>query len=161
MKPDRDEGFYFQQKMIIEKPLKEVFGFFSNAENLQRITPPKLQFKILTSLPVSMTKGTLIDYQIKLFKVPFKWKTEITEWNPPYRFIDIQRKGPYRQWIHTHKFEQTEHGVLVTDMVHYKLWGSVFNGLINRWFVRPQVSNIFEFRRRALSNIFHNEYGAE
>jgi ligand-binding SRPBCC domain-containing protein len=84
------------RESIIRLPIEEVFDFFSNAENLNLLTPGKLNFKILTPLPVKMEKGTLIDYKISIMGIPFKWRTEITDWEPPFRFVDIQLKGPYK-----------------------------------------------------------------
>ena len=93
---------------VINKPLSEVFEFFSNAENLNKITPPDMQFKILTPLPIIIKKGTLIDYKIKVNGIPFNWQTEISEWEPNKRFVDKQLKGPYRVWIHEHTFEEKD-----------------------------------------------------
>ncbi|RQV92976.1 MAG: CDP-paratose 2-epimerase [Calditrichaeota bacterium] len=141
--------------MLIKKPLAEVFSFFSNAENLQVITPPNLQFRILTPTPIEMKSGALIDYRIRLFGVPFHWKTEIMEWQPPVKFVDNQISGPYRQWIHTHSFEETKDGVIMTDLVHYKLYGWFLKNIINRYFVAPQIRKIFEFRREKLHHILN------
>jgi ligand-binding SRPBCC domain-containing protein len=158
MRTDRDEGYFFQQKTLIEKSLDEVFEFFSKAENLEVLTPSHLHFRILTNLPIEMKKGTLINYRIKLLGVPFKWRTKISEWHPPHKFVDIQLKGPYRQWIHIHTFEETEHGVLMTDMVHYKLFGFLPKNMLNKWFVKPQINKIFEYRRQELNTIFHTTH---
>ena len=86
--------YFFKQETHIPHPLETVFHFFSNAENLNRLTPPHLDFEILTPLPIQMAEGTLIDYQLKIYKIPIKWKTKIIAWEPPYRFIDAQLKGP-------------------------------------------------------------------
>lgn len=139
---------------MISKPLHEVFDFFSKPENLEILTPPELHFKILTKLPVSMKKGSIIDYRIKLFGMPFKWKTEISEWTPSYRFADRQLKGPYLKWEHTHSFVEIEGITHMTDKVEYLSPGWVLEPFIDRIFVSRQVKKIFEYRESRLREIF-------
>jgi hypothetical protein len=95
----------FETTTFIDKPLDEVFAFFSKAENLNLITPGYLGFRILTPLPVEMKAGTHIEYVIKLHGIPVRWKTLISVWNPPCLFVDEQLKGPYSVWIHEHHFK--------------------------------------------------------
>ena len=95
----------------IDAPLEKVFDFFSKPENLAEITPSKLGFNILPPSPIVMEKGTLIDYTIKLFGIPIRWRTLITSYNPPKKFVDEQLKGPYSFWHHTHTFESIDQGV--------------------------------------------------
>ena len=85
-----------ERTQIIENPLTEVFEFFADAGNLERITPPELNFKIITPPPIDIKKGALIDYQLKLRGIPITWKTEITLWNPPHSFVDTALKSPYK-----------------------------------------------------------------
>ena len=144
--------FLFKTQRTIERPLTEVFEFFSDAHNLALITPPQLHFNVLTPAPIEMAVGTLIDYRLKLRGVPIRWQTEITEWNPPDGFVDEQRRGPYRLWRHTHTFDETEDGVVVGDTVKYAVWG---NELIGRLFVRPDIEKIFAYRSEQLDKIFH------
>ena len=99
-----------ERKQIIQHPRDEVFEFFANATNLERITPPELNFHIITPQPIDIKKGALIDYTLKLRGIPITWKTEITQWNPPFDFIDSALKSPYKQWIHLHTFEEGENG---------------------------------------------------
>ncbi len=96
-------------------PIEEVFTFFADAANLERITPPELSFRILTPMPIVLQRGTLIDYRLALFGVPFRWRTEIADWEPPHRFIDVQLAGPYRSWSHRHEFTPEGHGTRMTD----------------------------------------------
>ncbi len=146
--------YFFKQEIHIPDLLETVFHFFSNAENLNRLTPPHLDFEILTPLPIIMAKGTLIDYQLKIYKMPVKWKTEIIAWEPPYRFIDSQLKGPYRKWIHEHKFESVGDETKMTDTVEYAIPGGIFSPTINNLFVRRDIQKIFNFRESQLLTIF-------
>lgn len=132
-------------------PPESVFEFFADAANLEAITPPWLNFQILTSLPIVMESGTLIDYRLRLHWIPVRWRTEIAEWEPPHRFVDQQLRGPYRLWRHTHTFEPTSDGTLMTDSVEYSVPGG---RLINRWFVEPDLRKIFSWRRKCLTERF-------
>ncbi|MCY4401365.1 MAG: SRPBCC family protein [Candidatus Poribacteria bacterium] len=134
----------------IEKPLAEVFSFFSDANNLTEITPPQMHLVVLTNPPIEMAVGTLIDYRFKLRGIPVRWQSEITEWNPPHFFADEQRRGPYRCWIHKHKFIETDKGTLVQDEVEYAVLGGQ---LINKLFVRPDIEKIFEYRSSKLEEL--------
>lgn len=127
-----------------------VFDFFADAHNLERITPEFLRFRVLTPAPIPMAAGTLIDYRIGLHGIPVTWKTEITAWQPPDRFVDTQRRGPYRTWIHTHTFEEQDGGTAIHDHVHYVVPGGPLAPLANRLFVAPDVQRIFEYRQLAM-----------
>ena len=108
------------RKLTLNLPIKKVFDFFADAGNLERITPPELNFKIITPQPIDIRKGALIDYQLKLRGLPLTWKTEISVWNPPFEFIDRALKSPYRQWIHRHTFTEIEKNkTLIEDEVRY------------------------------------------
>ena len=148
--------YFFKQETHIPHPLETVFHFFSNAENLNRLTPPHLDFEILTPLPIQMAEGTLIDYQLKIYKIPIKWKTKIIAWEPPYRFIDAQLKGPYRKWIHEHKFEAADDRTKMTDTVEYAIPGGIFSPAINNLFVKRDIQKIFNFRESQLLTIFRS-----
>jgi ligand-binding SRPBCC domain-containing protein len=139
---------------VINKPLSEVFEFFSNAENLNKITPPDMQFKILTPLPIIIKKGTLINYKIKVNGIPFNWQTEITEWEPNKRFIDKQLKGPYRVWIHEHTFEEKDGKTIMNDHVQFLSPGWFLEPIINKLFIEKKVKGIFAYREKILTNLF-------
>lgn len=138
----------------VELPLsvEEVFEFFSDAGNLERITPPELHFRILTPLPIEMDQGTLIDYRIRLQGVPFRWRTEISEWEPPHAFTDRQLRGPYHTWVHRHTFLPTAWGTLMTDQVDYRLplwpFGEWVHPLVGR-----SIHRIFAFRSDTIRRI--------
>ncbi len=141
-----------QRSTWIPRPLEEVHRFFSDVANLERITPPELRFRILTPLPVEIRPGALIDYRLSLFGVPFDWRTEITRWEPPHRFVDTQLSGPYRQWIHLHEFTPEREGTRMRDRVDYVLpLGRL--GLVGLPLVRRQLDRIFDFREAAIRKL--------
>lgn len=146
--------YTFRKTTTIEKSLKQVFQFFSKAENLAKITPSNLNFKILSPLPIKMEEGTLIDYQIKLYRIPFRWQTKITVWEPPFRFVDVQLKGPYKMWIHEHSFEESATGTRMSDYIEYQVPGGLFAPIIHRLKVRKDIENIFNFRETIIDQIF-------
>ena len=138
----------------IELPLaqEEIFRFFSDASNLALITPPELQFSIATPLPIDMRKGTLIDYRLGLFFFRFNWRTEIVEWDPPRRFIDVQLEGPYRKWVHTHEFTAIPGGTRMRDHVVYELPLAPLGNLALP-IVRLQLKRIFDYRSRVIERM--------
>jgi len=146
----------FTDEIWIAHPREKVFEFFSNPANLDAITPSWLHFQIKTPLPIEIRPGTLLEYRLKLKGIPIRWLTEITEWDPPRRFVDRQLKGPYRKWIHTHSFQAKEGGTLVRDQVEYEIAGWIFEPLIHRFFVGPDLKRIFEHRRMELKKRFQN-----
>ncbi|MFN4972420.1 MAG: SRPBCC family protein [Bacteroidota bacterium] len=144
-----------ETKTIIHRPLSEVFSFFSKAENLNELTPPELHFKILTPMPIEMKQGIYIDYRIKLNGIPFSWKTLISTWEPPHRFVDEQIKGPYMRWHHTHSFKSVDENTTeMTDRIEYLSPGWILEPLINRLFVQKKVEAIFVYREHKLLEIF-------
>jgi ligand-binding SRPBCC domain-containing protein len=143
--------FLYESQVWVPQPPEAVFPFFADAANLEALTPPLLSFEILTPPPISMREGTLIDYKLRIHGFPLKWRTRIAVWEPPGRFVDEQLRGPYRRWIHEHRFTHQEGGTLCTDRVRYAVWGGT---LVNALLVRKDVANIFEFRNARLKEIF-------
>lgn len=142
----------------IPRPRGEVFHFFAAAENLERITPPELRFRIVTPGPIRMEAGTLIDYRLSLWGLPFPWRTEIVEWDPPRSFADSQVAGPYHTWIHRHEFDEDDGaveeggGTLMTDVVRYRLplW-PLGEGALP--LVAHQLRRIFRYRAEAIRRL--------
>ncbi len=141
------------RKLTVNLPRRQVFEFFADAGNLERITPPELNFHIITAQPISMCVGALIDYRLKLRGLPITWKTEISEWNPPVSFVDRALKSPYKQWIHRHTFTEIEPDeTLIEDEVRYRLPLEPFGDLAH-WFVCRELDYIFDYRQKVVAEI--------
>ena len=145
----RSREHHLRTEMFVPLQIEDVFAFFADASNLERITPKGLGFSILTPRPIEMKKGTEIRYRLKLFGLPIRWRTLIPVWNPPVEFIDEQEDGPYKQWIHRHTFEPTEGGTIVGDHVRYRLPFGIL-GDVAYPLVRFQINRIFSFRQEAI-----------
>lgn len=146
--------YELQTRIRLPRPRPEVFEFFGNAGNLQELTPPWLHFEILTPQPIEMRPGALIDYRLKLRGIPIRWRTEITAWDPPHRFVDRQLRGPYRLWDHEHTFEEDGDATVSRDRVRYAVLGG---SLVNRLLVARDVVKIFTYRHERLRQIFGGE----
>ena len=142
--------FHLTTEQKIEKSQDELFNFFSDAYNLAEITPPWLDFHVLTPAPIEMKVGTRINYRLKLRGIPVRWQSEITVWNPPHHFVDEQRRGPYRHWIHTHTFVAVPGGTLVRDEVEYAVFG---NRLVQKFLVAPDLEKLFAYRSAKLQEL--------
>jgi ligand-binding SRPBCC domain-containing protein len=143
-----------RREQWLPRPIDEVFAFFSDARNLEAITPPWLGFRILTPGPIEMKAGTTIRYQIRLRGLPLRWLTEIQRWDPPREFVDVQLRGPYRLWHHTHRFEPVDGGTMVHDVVRYALGFGPIGRLVHAWTVRRDVEAIFDYRARRMEELF-------
>ena len=118
----RSEGaFRLSAGVVVPRPIDEVFGFFADAHNLEAITPPWLRFRLRGASALPVQKGTMIDYELRLHGLPLRWRSEITVWDPPHRFVDEQRRGPYREWTHEHSFHDLGGSTEVRDRVDYVL----------------------------------------
>jgi len=141
-----------EAELWLPLPPEELFSFFAEARNLETLTPPWLRFTVLSPSPIEMRAGTMIDYKLRIHGIPVRWQSEITVWEPPFRFADEQRRGPYRRWMHLHTFEERAGGTLCKDHVEYSVWGGVW---ANRLLVRDQVEEIFSYRKKTLRSLFH------
>ncbi len=148
-----ERGFVLTTRQFVNRTREEVFAFFSDASQLGRITPPFLKFKIQTPLPIELKKGALIDYSLTLRFLPIRWRTEISAWDAPNRFVDRQLKGPYKLWHHEHTFEAVENGTMVHDRVHYVVPGGA---IVHRLLVKKDLIRIFEYRRSQIEAILNN-----
>lgn len=138
---------HFRRETELRLPRDELFPFFADAANLGRITPPWLHFRMVSRMPVDMREGALISYRIRVHWIPLRWTTRITRWDPPRSFVDEQVSGPFRLWIHEHTFHETSNGTLIRDHVEYEAPGG---RLVNRFFVRPDIERIFNYRQDQL-----------
>lgn len=136
-----------ERTQVIERSLDDTFAFFSDAFNLEKITPEFLRFKILTPRPLAMQSGAIIEYSLSLFGMPFKWKTLIEQWEPGVKFVDRQLKGPYALWVHTHSFEALgADRTLMKDRVEYQLPLGFLGEIAHTLFVRETLKKIFAHR---------------
>ncbi|MEM9185012.1 MAG: SRPBCC family protein [Planctomycetota bacterium] len=141
--PDR-RGYILHAECVLPRPVDEMFAFFSQPENLAKLTPPWMHFKILTPEPIEMAAGTVLDYRVKILKfVPMRWRSKITTWEPGVAFADTQVRGPYTRWDHDHRFEAVESGTRMIDHVRYGVPGG---GLVHRLLVKPDLEKIFAYR---------------
>jgi ligand-binding SRPBCC domain-containing protein len=149
------DTYHLTTWLWLPAPREQVFSFFAEAANLERITPSFLRFRLTTAAPVTMRPGALIQYRLRLRGVPIGWTTEITRWEPPHLFVDTQLRGPYAQWVHTHTFEEEDRGTLARDQVDYALPGpGLLSRAVNALLVAPDTRRIFEFRHHALIDVF-------
>jgi ligand-binding SRPBCC domain-containing protein len=139
----KDRGYLLETTLRVPRSLDEVFRVFSDAKNLEQLTPRALRFKILTPDPIVMRPGLLLDYRLHLHGFPVRWQSEISAWQPPHRFEDRQRKGPYRWWVHEHSFVGDGDHTEMTDRVKYGVPGGA---LVHRLFVARDLRKIFEYR---------------
>jgi ligand-binding SRPBCC domain-containing protein len=130
----------------VPRPIEEVFAFFSDARNLEEITPPFLRFQMLSACPNHIAPGTKLDYKLRVHGLPVRWTTEIVVWDPPRRFEDVQLSGPYRRWHHTHLFEPIDGGTRMTDEVLYSLPFGILGRALQVLIVRRDVERIFNYR---------------
>lgn len=146
-----DRGYRLRASCRVPAPLDLVFAFFSEARNLEALTPDRLHFRIQTEGPLEMREGLIIDYRITLGIVPMPWRSEITSWEPPHRFVDTQRRGPYTKWVHEHRFEPVGNATMCFDIVDYEVPGGA---IVHECLVRRDLMSIFAFRERAMQRIF-------
>lgn len=143
-------------RQVVERPLAEVFAFFSEARNLELLTPPWLSFRIVEA-PSTLEAGSLIHYRLRLASIPVTWTSEIGEWCPPHSFSDIQRRGPYSLWEHTHRFTELDGSTKLLDRVLYRPPGGPLAPLVRAAFVRRQLERIFDYRAARVAELFSGD----
>ena len=148
--------YYYKAEQFLPTDIQTAWNFFSSAKNLAVITPPELDFKILTNLgDKGIYEGMIIDYTVKpLLGIPLHWKTEIQKINEPAMFVDNQLKGPYKLWEHTHTFTEKENGVLMHDVVKYQIPFGFLGTIAHSLIIRKKLEHIFSFRKEILEKIF-------
>ena len=137
--------FVLERTQVLPVPVEEAFAFFADARNLERITPPWLRFRIVEA-PERLERGARLRYRLSLFGLPIRWRTEIVEWTPPHGFVDVQRRGPFLLWEHTHRLRPVETGTEIYDHVRYRLFLGPVGALVRRLLVRGWVERIFDYR---------------
>ncbi|HEU6444706.1 MAG TPA: SRPBCC family protein [Gaiellaceae bacterium] len=141
-----------ERSQLVPTPLEQTFEFFADPRNLEAITPPWLGFRIVEA-PQRLRQGSQLRYRLRLFRVPVRWTTEITDWDPPHGFADTQLRGPYSLWVHEHRLEPTDTGTRVTDRVRYRVPLGPAGRAANRLLVRGWLDEIFDFRARRLAEL--------
>ena len=132
----------------------ELFPFFADARNLEWLTPPSLRFEILTPDTIQMRRGAIIEYRLHISGLPIRWRTAIEQWDPPVSFVDVQEKGPYALWRHTHTFDEIPEGTRMRDRVEYALPFGPLGAVAHRLFVARQLDDIFAFRAKIVRELF-------
>ncbi|MFN0247362.1 MAG: SRPBCC family protein [Kofleriaceae bacterium] len=146
--------YILERTLVVPHPRDELFPFFADAANLERLTPAFLGFTILTPLPIVMHAGTLIDYRIRLSGIPMRWRTLIESFDPPHRFVDRQLEGPYKLWHHTHTFREVPGGTELGDRVQYELPLGPLGRLAHAVMVERQLKTIFDYRTKVMTEMF-------
>jgi len=146
--------YTIQREQWVPQPLEKVFSFFSDASNLEVLTPSWLKFKVLTPTPIDIARGTHIQYRLRWHGIPLRWTTEITRWNPPHDFEDIQLSGPYKLWRHSHRFRARDGGTQITDTVEYALPLGFLGRIAHALQVRRNVEAIFNYRYDRIHEMF-------
>lgn len=153
--PVKSDRFHHYERRVqfVDRPLDEVFVFFKKATNLEKITPPFLNFKVLHQSTKEIEEGTKFKYQLKLHGLPIRWTTIITEWKENQKFVDFQKTGPYQVWYHRHIFIPVKDGTLMVDEVRYRLPMGIFGELFGLAFVKKDVKNIFDYRQKVIGGL--------
>lgn len=145
--------YELHRQQWVPEPIDKVFSFFAEAQNLEQLTPAFLRFQI-TRAPRQMEAGAIIEYRLRLHGFPIRWRTIIERWNPPHEFIDVQDRGPYKLWHHTHRFQKENGGTSIEDIVRYALPFGSIGGIVHRWMVARDVAAIFDFRKHQIQERF-------
>lgn len=150
--PSHPHDYEFESDQWINRPQKEVFNFFSDETNLEKLTPHWVKLRILGKSTPQIEAGTQINYKLNIHGFPIKWRTEIKDWNPPHRFSDVQIKGPYKKWEHLHHFEDLANGTLMTDRVCFRIPMGYMGNILLGSFIRKDVDKIFSYRNQTIQD---------
>lgn len=147
--------YQLKTKQTLPISIQQAWGFFSNPQNLSKITPPWLSFEVTSQIETKMYAGMIIAYKVTpLLNIPATWITEITHVNEPHYFVDEQRFGPYKFWHHQHIFREVYNGIEMEDIVSYSIRFGVLGRLISRMLVTKKIKAIFDYRTEVLKAIF-------
>ena len=145
--------YCLEREQWLARPIDEVFSFFSRPENLQTITPPWLDFRMVES-PQALAAGSLIRYRLRWHWVPVQWTSEVIVWHPPHRFVDRELSGPCALWNHEHSFSARQGGTVMRDFVTYALPLGELGQLAHALFVKRDIESIFDFRVKIMQEKF-------
>lgn len=148
-----------EREQFVPRSIEELFPFFSDARNLEIITPGWVHFGMLPPIPESVEQGTLLYYRLRLAGVPFRWRTCIREWDPPRGFVDVQERGPFSLWEHHHAFRVIEGGVLMRDVIRYAVPLGPLGGVVHGAVLRGVLSAIFDYRYARIAELFESRPG--
>ena len=154
----RITSYELKRNQFIPQPIEQVFSFFSKPENLELITPRNLHFSILTSIPIDMKTGQVIDYLIRLKGIKICWSSIISSYDPPHSFVDEQIQGPFTNWVHSHNFKEKNGGTIIIDHVKYSIPFGLIGRIANNIFVEKDLVDIFDYRKKTIMEIFNNHY---
>lgn len=143
-----------ESRIWLPRSREEVFPFFADPRNLATVTPRWLGFTLLSAPDGPLAAGAVFDCQIRWMGIPLRWRTLIREYDPPYRFVDVQLRGPYARWEHRHMFRTERHGTWMEDRVTYRLPLGPLGRLLHRLWVRRQLQKIFAYRGKRLEAVF-------
>jgi len=146
--------YQLQKEQFVGRPLAEVFSFFERPENLAAITPPSMGFRIVTPPPILMKEGAVFEYSVRVMGIQMRWRSLISEYKPPFRFVDEQVKGPYTFWHHKHTFSEVEGGTLISDEVRYAMPFGLLGMIARRLTVKRQLEQIFAHRSQVIDTLF-------
>ena len=146
--------YVLEFRLWLPRPREEVFPFFADPRNLARLDPSWLGLQLLSPLPNPLEAGTVFDFRIRWLGIPLRWRVLIREYDPPYRFVDVQVRGPYARWEHRHLFRAAEGGTWVEDRITYRLPLGPLGRLLHTLWVGRQLAAIFAHRRRRLGELF-------
>ena len=144
----------FYAELVVDASIDDVFDFFNRPENLVKLMPPFMSFKLLTPGKLTMKEGAVFDYNVTVFGVPKRWTTYISDYDPPNHFADIQLQGPNSYWHHVHSFKRLDKGTLVTDHIHYLLPLGILGRIANALVMGPIVNALFNHRTKIVGQQF-------
>jgi len=146
--------YVLEFRVWLPRPREEVFPFFADPRNLARLDPPRLGVQLLSPPPNPLAAGTVFDFRIRWLGIPLRWRVLIREYDPPYRFVDVQVRGPYARWEHRHLFRAAEGGTWVEDRITYRLPLGPLGRLLHSLWIGRQLAGVFAYRHRRLSELF-------